>query len=257
MNLETARLMALVALEREDYDAAVRACLQGLYSAPRATEIHLIKGHVHLRAGQPLEAVGAFEAALAGANGSTRIRCLLAAARDLAGDLAGAIEDYRAVLVQEPLRIAARYNLALLLLATQDVAGAVREYQELLRHEPQCVQAYNNLGVLLSAQGDADGAIASFERARRACPDDPVSALNLAREWAARGAYARAEEALALVLALSPEFGEALALSAWLHLRQGRWVEAERCYRLAIEAGFETPEVQEGRALARRSLQDA
>lgn len=254
MNLKTARNTALEALEREDFDAAVRACLQGLYSAPRSVDLYLIKGHVHLRAGQAREAVAAFEAALSGSAGSTRIRCLLAAARDQAGDLSGAIEDYRAVLVQEPLRVAARYNLALLLVATEDVAGAVREYQELLRHEPQCVQAYNNLGVLLSAQGDADGAIASFERARRACPEDPVSALNLAREWAARGAYARAEEALALVLALSPEFGEALALAAWLHLRQGRWVEAERSYRLALEAGFDTPEVQEGRAIAKRSL---
>ncbi|MNY10939.1 tetratricopeptide repeat protein [compost metagenome] len=254
MNLKTARVMALAALEREDHDAAIRACLQGLYSAPRSTELHLIKGHVHMRAGQPAEAVAAFEAALATTSDSTRIRAQLAAAKDKAGDLEGAIADYRAVLLQEPLRVAARYNLALLLVETQDVAGAIREYQELLRHEPQCVQAYNNLGVLLSAQGDADGAIASFERARRACPEDPVSALNLAREWAARGAYARAEEALALVLALSPEFGEALALAAWLHLRQGRWVEAERYYRLAFEAGFDTPEVQAGRETAIRSL---
>ncbi|HEY9897710.1 MAG TPA: tetratricopeptide repeat protein [Pantanalinema sp.] len=254
MNLRTARLMALEALAREDHDGALRACLQGLYSAPRATELYLIKGHVLLRADRPLEAVAAFEAALAASSGSTRIRCLLAAARDRAGDLEGAVADYRAVLVQEPLRVAARYNLALLLVAKEDVAGAVREYQELLRHEPLCVQAHNNLGVLLSAQGDADGAIACFERARRACPEDPVSALNLAREWADRGAYARAEEALALVLALSPEFGEALALAAWLHLRQGRWVEAERSYRLAAEAGFDTPAVQEGRAIAISSL---
>ncbi|MNL39441.1 hypothetical protein D3C87_1617200 [compost metagenome] len=56
------------------------------------------------------------------------------------------------------------------------------------------------------------------------------------------------------MLALSPEFGEALALTAWLHLRQGRWVEAERYYRLAAEAGFDTPAVQEGREAARAAL---
>lgn len=254
MNVKTARVEAFYALAALDYEGALKACRQGLYQSPDNVELHLITAHSHMRSGRFEEGVRAFEAAATCAPADSRLRCLLAIARDQAGDTQGALAEFREIVAADPLQVTARYHLASLLGSLGEFALAINEYQELVRQEPECVQAHNNLGVLLSAMGDPDGAIASFERARRANPGDAVSAVNLAREWAVKGELKRAEDAIAQALDVSAEFGEALALAGWIHLQQKRYVEAEGAYRAALASGFDTPETRAGHLAAARAV---
>lgn len=254
MNVKTARTEAYQALGQGDPEAALRFCRQGLYQAPDQLDLLLIEGHAYMRCAMFAQAAQSFEQAAVAMPDSPRLRCLLAAARERIGNIAGATEEYRAILSYDPRMLAARYNLATLLAEQGDFLGAIHEYQELIRQEPDCVQAHNNLGVILEQLGDAEGAIASFERARRACPGDAISAVNLARAWVFKGELRRAEEALSEALDVAPLFGEALALAGWLLLATGKPVEAEIAYRQALAEGFDTPETREGHARAASQL---
>lgn len=245
MSLPSPRTEAILALEAQDYEAAVRFCRQGLYRAPDSPEFNLLIAHAYWRQGKLDDAMRAVEMA-AKKDRSARLLMLMAALRCSLGDLPGAIQATREALEHEPLQLALCFNLATYLAMQGEVVAAIQAYQELIRREPDCSQAHNNLGALLSALGDPDGAIVSLERAQKACPSDPVLALNLAREWACKGELERAKAAVSGALHLAEEVAEAHALLGWIHERQGLFSDAERAYRRALSLGMDTPVIREG-----------
>lgn len=245
MSVPSPRTKALLALEAQDYEAAVRFCLQRLYRAPDSPGLNLIIAHAYWRLGKLDDAMRSVEIATK-YDKSARVLMLLAALRCSQGDLSGAIQATREALEHEPLHSALRFNLATYLAMQGEVAAAIQAYQELIRREPDCVPAHNNLGALLSALGDPDGAIVCLERAQKACPTDPVLGLNLAREWACKGELDRAKAAVMGALHLADEVAEAHALLGWIQERQGLFSEAECAYRRALILGMDSPAIREG-----------
>ena len=83
------------------------------------------------------------------------------------GDKAGAIEQYRNILVQQPGYIAARLALVRLL----DPEGAVEQLRIVVQADPQNVPALEQMGDLESARGHATEARAAYTQAQAAASD--------------------------------------------------------------------------------------
>ena len=241
MNIRTACTEALRSYEAQDYAAVIRFCQQGLYQAPAMAELHYLSAYAYWKQGKRDEARRILETASKYVGGD-RFLLLLSAMREENGDLQGAVETLRAA---KESHLSVRFNLAALLTRQGEIPNAIQGYQEILRQEPDSVPALNNLGALLAALGDPDGAIVCFERAQKVCPSDPISALNLAREWARKGELKHAEGALRQVLELAEEMAEVHALAGWIYEHTDRQKEAVRAYERALRLGLDTPELHE------------
>jgi tetratricopeptide (TPR) repeat protein len=66
---------------------------------------------------------------------------------------------------------------------------------------------------------------------------DPAAAVGLSRAWRGEGQYAKARQALQGALKARPAAGELWAELADLHYLRGRWDEAERAARKALQDG--------------------
>jgi Tfp pilus assembly protein PilF len=142
------------------------------------------------------------------------------------GQIAGAIDQYRAGLEHEPGHAATRNNLGVLLAeqgSTEEAIGhyrralreepdfadvhfnlgnvlrskgkpdeAIRHYREALRLEPTLAEAHTNLGEVLGAQGKLDEAIAEFQRALRIKPDSAEAHNNLGAAFGSQGRLSEA-----------------------------------------------------------------
>jgi len=60
------------------------------------------------------------------------------------------------------------------LLQAGDIAGAIAEYRAAASVNPEYTKAYSNLGVALEAQNDLDAAVAAYQRAAELAPADPA-----------------------------------------------------------------------------------
>ncbi|MFO0997056.1 MAG: protein arginine N-methyltransferase [Alphaproteobacteria bacterium] len=82
-----------------------------------------------------------------------------------AGDLAGAIAAYRALLAGGPGEASLHYNLGAALQATGAVGEAIEAYEKALALDQRFVAAHYNLGVLREERGELTEALGHFSRA--------------------------------------------------------------------------------------------
>ncbi|MES2264495.1 MAG: glycosyltransferase [Pseudomonadota bacterium] len=144
-----------------------------------------------------------------------------------AGQQAQAIHLYRLWLdnTPSPLAYAARFNLAVLLVAG-DEAAAEAEYRASLAQNPQFVEAHLNLGTLLERMKRPEEALVLWRRAVELSPANApasralrVQALNnLGRLQEIMKRLPEAETALAESLRLEPN--QRNVITHWVHLRQ-------------------------------------
>ena len=148
-----------------------------------------------------------------------------AAALHQQGNLAEAIERYRAALAQRPDFVVAHYNLGSALKALGDIEGAAASFREAATRKPDFVAAHFNLANTLRDLRRPDEAIAAYRRA-----------------LAHKADFAEAHNNLGLVLQ-----------------GQGRLDQAADCYRNAIASnpGFADPHNHLGSVLDALGLADA
>ncbi|MEP3072031.1 tetratricopeptide repeat protein [Maricaulis sp.] len=111
-----------------------------------------------------------------------------------AGDLARAVEAYRAALARAPDFIDARLNLAISLLDLGRSADAEAEFEAVLSRQPEHSAALNGLGNLYSRSGDNTAAIDFYTRAIEA---NPRPAMPYVNRGGARRSERRYTESLA------------------------------------------------------------
>lgn len=126
-------------------------------------------------------------------------------AHEDAGELAEAIECYRAALAAEgpqPLRV---FELAELLYATNDLPAARERYYMAIELDEDFVEARANLGCVLAELGETTLAIAAFRGALRFHADFPDAHYQLALALEQIGETADAREHWQEFLDLAPE----------------------------------------------------
>ncbi|MGD0628564.1 MAG: tetratricopeptide repeat protein [Terracidiphilus sp.] len=130
-----------------------------------------------------------------------------------AGDLKGAISDYRTAAERSPKNAGYRYQLALALRKSGDTEGELAALEEAIKLNPGLAGAQKELGYLLSRSGDSVGSIEHFRMAVKAAPYWTEAWINLAAELGESGQFAEARFAVASALRLDPANAEARELS--------------------------------------------
>ena len=100
------------------------------------------------------------------------------------GRILEAIAAFERAVALEPKDAALRFQLGAALAAAGQPGPAIAQFEEFLRLEPvgvQAAKAHNNFGILLASTGRAAEAVPHFEAAVRLDPDFSDAAENLSR----------------------------------------------------------------------------
>jgi len=133
----------------------------------------LDRAHSFAADGRWADAIAEYRAVLRADPSNTLALNGLGRALARAGDLDGAIEQYRHALVAiqqdhdrsglAPMVATVHDNLGVALRRKGDMAGAIAEFRKAIEAEPRNSQAHENLGLTLEAQKDFDGALAEYQ----------------------------------------------------------------------------------------------
>ena len=192
-----------------------------------------------------------------------------------------ALAYWQRALRRDPAHAATWNNLGILLQETGRAAQAESAYRRALALQPSFADAHYNLGLLLQQAGALDAAAASYRHALALRPGHAATHNNLGALYRTRAQWPAALACFRQAVALQPDYAEAwnnlgLVLA---HLGQpaeaagaqalqehadrlqqeGRWVEAEACYRAALERAPERAELYNNLAVlqSRMGLPDA
>jgi tetratricopeptide (TPR) repeat protein len=201
---------------------------------PARAEFYLELGEAWLNAGNPRNAVSAFDQAVKRAPNSNVTRLDLAEALTQSGQNARAVEvlkrglgaglfdpllwyqlglathdssAFTKALALDPGMAEAHDELGELLASSGDLARAESEFREALRIEPDLPAAQSNLGHVLAARGNLPEAAWYFERAVRRSPNDADIRVNFAATLAGLNRPDDALRQLQAALKLRPDFG--------------------------------------------------
>jgi len=130
-----------------------------------------------------------------------------------AGDLKGAIADYRSATATVPDNAGYKYKLAIALHKAGDADGELAALQDAVKLNPKLAGAQKELGYVLSRSGDSTGAIEHFKMAVLAAPAWVDAWINLSAALAEVGQFPEARDAAAMALRLDPGNTQAKNLS--------------------------------------------
>src|SRR5207248_640612 len=103
-----------------------------------------------------------------------------------------------------------------------DLAGAVPEYRQFLKLHPEATAIHSNLGVALAGLGRFEEAIPEYRAALRQSPSQPTIRLNLALAYYKMGRLSDAVTQLTRVHSEDPANGQAALLLGDCYLRMGQ-----------------------------------
>lgn len=203
---------------------------------PRSAEVQRLAAVAALMRQAPAAALAHATRALALAPGRADLHLLLGRAHKAAGDLASAVDAYRAAIARDAGLADAHVSLGIALKAQGRLSDAIACYRAALAVEPAHAAAHANLGNALFAQaasGEADAAAAdaaAIEAQRRAAALDPANALvrrNLGVLLEKSGRRQEAVEHYNAALGLDPQDREGLIALANCLVRL-EWYEGAR-----------------------------
>lgn len=125
-----------------------------------------------------------------------------------------------------------------------DLDRAQRAYLTAAAHAPALGRAHVNIGNVRLARGDAAGALEAFESALRVQPIYPGAHFNAGNAYRLAGQPELALRAYDQALAQDPDFLQALVARAALLDDLDRLDASAADYALALDRGFDVPEVR-------------
>jgi tetratricopeptide (TPR) repeat protein len=151
-----------------------------------------------------------------------------------------------------------------------DLGGAVPEYRQFLKTHPEATAIHSNLGAALAGLGRFEEAVAEYKIALKQSPTAPGTRLNLALAYYKMGRIADAATELARVHSESPANHQAVLLLGDCYLRMGQDKDVIRVLEpeakshpddLAIAyllgtAYIRNKQVEQGQVLVDRILRD-
>lgn len=152
---------------------------------------------------------------------------------------------WRDTLAKNPGSWMAHNNLGLELFNAGNVEGAMREYRASLQIKPDHVEAYNNLGFALAGRGRFTEAAVQYQTALRIDPDSAAVHQNLGNALASQGRFEEAIAEYRAALRIKPDYAQALYNMANTLVNQKRISEAIAAYQAALKI---TPNIAEIRS---------
>jgi tetratricopeptide (TPR) repeat protein len=194
--------------------------------------------------GRHLEAIGCFEAALAGAPENPRILFALGNTASALGMPGPAELFFRRVLQAEPGRIEALVNLGNLLRANGQFAAAVTLLRPAALQNPQSPELAVTLGSAYREHGDETNAVYCYRAALAARPGFVPALVNLADILSDAGEREEARTLYDAAIKAEPDNAQAKLNRAILHLLNGDLKEGWRDYeaRLAVPGKVPVPD---------------
>jgi tetratricopeptide (TPR) repeat protein len=183
----------------------------------------------------------------------------------LAGDVEGAVRDYRKILGRRPGLVSAETGLAYAHLRGGQAEAAAAQFVTALEHSPDYVPALVGAGSTAFRRGDVDAALALYQRAHEVAPDDArvrqrAASLKLqvterhmaaAREAVGAGDDETAVQEYRAVLEVAPEVAEMRLALAELEVTRGDTAAAVATLR-ADPSGDREVELRLGQVLLGR-----
>ena len=139
--------------------------------------------------------------------------------------------------------LAARNNLANVLLLQGATADAADAYREVLRLRPNSAEAHNNLGVALLNFGQTNEACNCFRKAVQLKPDYAAAHNNLGDVLGKLGRTSEALHSFRQAVAAQPQFVPALINLSKTLMECKQYAEAETVLRQALQTDAKCPDV--------------
>ncbi len=150
-------------------------------------------------------------------------RSFRGALRHLRGDSAGAIQELRAVLKDDPSSLFANYYLGSALMAVGKWGEAEAAFLDCISYNENFMYAYEKLAQLRLNREDWDGGLAYARKVVALMPRRPNGYLLAAQAYVSKGQARRAEELLTQVAKkIAPDSGEVQELLATAYIGQGK-----------------------------------
>lgn len=218
-------------------DRAQEACDQAAALRPDDPAVQVLQAAIHLKRGDPTQAVSLGEKLLAKDAGNTEVLELLAAARLAQGDAPQALALADRALAGRP----DEQRLLILKLQILDKLGRSLEIEALMRRlvalQPDNAQYRNGLVQFLVRQGRKEDAEAELRSLAASHPQDTLAKVDVVRfVMAARGAAAARQELEAMIGREAGNNELKFALVALLQAQNDR-PEAEKVIRAIMEQG--------------------
>ena len=209
---------------------------------PAQAEFYVELGQAWLSAGNPANAIGAFEEAVKRKPGSPVVSLNLADALTEAGQPARAIEVLNRATKSSPDDALLWYQLGIAHSGAGRGTEAIAAFRKSVALDPDLAEAHNLLGAALAASGDLDRAGKEFRSALEIHPDLPDAQGNLGHLLAARGELAEAAFYFARAVHLKPNDADMLTNYAVTLAGLKQWEEAQRQIDRAVVADPKSPE---------------
>jgi protein O-GlcNAc transferase len=161
--------------QKGEFDKAIAELQSTIQNQPEYAEAHYTLGTIFKQQGKLLEAAAALREAIRLQPDFAGAHTTLAAVLRQLGDAQGAAEEAKAgakIAASSNNLQAATFstNSGKRLLAAGDVDGAIAQFRSAIHSEPNYAAAHYQLGLALSQQGHKDEATAEFQRAAELDP---------------------------------------------------------------------------------------
>ncbi len=155
----------------------------------RGERVHLLQGRLAFNAGRFEAAARAFAKAVQAEPESIRARTNLGSALGQMGDLQGAVEQLRAVLVVDPQNRTAHFNLGTIFVRQAEHSQAIDHFAAVLESNSTDIEANRELAKSLLQVGRDDEAVTYLSKAVSLAPGDEASLIRLAGLLVRRNRY--------------------------------------------------------------------
>lgn len=226
------------------YSDAVKALGRALRLDPTYASALSCLGRTMLKLGRPRTARAAFQKALLYAPTPAR-HVLLGEALWQLDDITGARLAYETAVSLDSACEEAWYNLGLLANGAHNWTEAIRCFRMAIRYDGAYAVAYREMGHALIRMSDFCAAEAAIRSAIRLNAADPVAHASIAIVLEGDGRLIEAEAENLLSCHLDPTDSTYARMLGDFYWRQGRFEEAVRCYRNALQIDMRDTLAQE------------
>jgi len=167
-------LLALIHLERREYDVVIKECKQAIEIEPDLPEVYNILGIAYRRKGQ----------------------------------VDRAIKEYQKVLRFQPGLSEVHYNLGIAYTKKGKIDEAIKEYQKSIELNPYYAKAYSNLGYIYLQKKMIDEAIRECQKALKIFPRLPEALSTLGGALILKEEFAEAETVSRMALEINPRLSD-------------------------------------------------
>lgn len=240
-NYRALHLLGVVALQREDFTAALALFDRAVAVKPGLPEAHSNRGNALRGLGRTSEAEASYRKAIAADSAFAMAHYNLGNILLAGKRFDEAAAHFNRALSADPRLTEARINLGMAFKETGKLKEAENCYRKALELRPELAVCHYNLGNILLDTGRPAEAAASYERAVAREPGYIGARLNLGAALRDLGRLGEAAACYERALADSPADAQVYVNYGAVLRDLGRPADAESCYRKALDMAPDAP----------------